>query len=353
MKKALVVLLALFACTRVSAQESNIILNLSKQKTMYLARQQAQYWAGRMNGYINVLQTLSNIMNFYESIPVGTRRQQFEDNLQGVFEDMPDFIRMFTVWKPNAIDGMDFSFIGRVGSTAKGQFAYALTRETGQIAPTTCAVVQEVMAQINGPNARAVGMSDPAPFKNEGKDTFAVRITVPIINKRINEVVGAVGCQLDIAMMQPRLESTIKNFDEVTSMAIYTDNGFIVANYLPERIGKQLVDVEKQYGEYINDVKDVINKGYEWEGMSYDPRLRTNMYMAIATIPLAHSPTTWSVMIGSSEEYIMKANSKLTQSTDSAIESLFREAVNYYIAGEKTKAQALADFKLKADLLGL
>ena len=305
MKKALVVLLVLFACTRVSAQESNIILNLSKQKTMYLARQQAQYWAGRMNGYINVLQTLSNIMNFYENQPVPERRQIYEDTMLSVFEDMPDIIQMFTVWKPNAIDGMDFRFIGKVGSTPTGQFAYALTRETGQIVPTTSAVVQEVMAQINGSNARVVGMSDPSPFKNMGKDTFAVRITVPIINKRINEVVGAVGCQLDIAMIQPRIESTIKNFDEVTSMVIYTDNGFIIANYLPEFIGKK-IDKETQYGHYLNEVKQAIKDAREWEDMAYDPVLRSNMYMAIATIPLGDSPTTWSVMIGSTEEYIMQ-----------------------------------------------
>jgi ABC-type glycerol-3-phosphate transport system substrate-binding protein len=41
-------------------------------------------------------------------------------------------------------------------------------------------------------------------------------------------------------------------------------------------------------------------------------------------------------------------NGKLVQKTDSAIEYLFREAVNAYIEGEKTKAQALADFKTQA-----
>jgi ABC-type glycerol-3-phosphate transport system substrate-binding protein len=41
-------------------------------------------------------------------------------------------------------------------------------------------------------------------------------------------------------------------------------------------------------------------------------------------------------------------NGKLVQKTDSAIEYLFREAVSAYIEGEKTKAQALADFKTQA-----
>jgi phosphoribosyl-AMP cyclohydrolase len=62
-------------------KSSNITLNLAKQKTMYLTRQRAQYWDGRLNGYISTLQTLANIFNFYENIPVAGRRQQFEDNL--------------------------------------------------------------------------------------------------------------------------------------------------------------------------------------------------------------------------------------------------------------------------------
>ncbi|MDR2575196.1 MAG: methyl-accepting chemotaxis protein [Treponema sp.] len=286
-------------------EASNIALNLSKQKTMYMARQRAQYWDGRMGGYIDVLQTMSNIMNFYENLPAAQRRQTYEDTMMSVFEDMPDFVRMFTVWKPNAIDGMDAENIGRMGSTSTGQFAYALARDTGEIKPLTAVVVNEVMAQITGPNARVVGMSDPAPFKNMGKDTYAVRIVVPILNKRINEVVGAIGCQLDISMIQPRVEQTIKDFDEVTSMVVYSDNGFVLGNYLPEFIGKQ-IDTETQYGPYLKDVKNIIKNAQEWEGTAYDPELKTNMVMAVANIPIGASPTTWSVMVGSTEAYILK-----------------------------------------------
>jgi methyl-accepting chemotaxis protein len=284
---------------------SKIALNLSKHKTMYLARQRAEYWDGRMNGYINVLQTLSNIMNFYENLPAADRRQTYEDTMMSVFEDMPDFVRMFTVWKPNAIDGMDERYIGRIGSTSTGQFAYALARDTGQITPITAPIVQDVMTQITGPNARVVGMTDPAPFKNMGKDTYAVRIAVPILNKRLNEIVGAIGCQLDIGMIQPRIEATIKDFEEVTSMVLYSDNGFVLGNYLPEFIGKQ-IDTETQYGPYINDVKKAIKNAEEWEGEAYDPELHTNMVMAVANIPIGASPTTWSLMVGSTEAYIMK-----------------------------------------------
>ena len=38
-------------------------------------------------------------------------------------------------------------------------------------------------------------------------------------------------------------------------------------------------------------------------------------------------------------------NGKLTQGTDQAIEGLFSEAVSAYMNGEKSKDQAIADFK--------
>jgi len=286
-------------------KSKDMIMSVSRQRTLYLTRQYAKHWDGQLLNYINVLQTLSNIFNFYESIPVNDRRQQFEDNLRGVMEDTPDFLRLATTWKPNAIDGQDARNIGRVGSTPTGQFAFTLTRETGEIVAMAGSNVQSTMDWITGPNAKLVGINDPSPLKNQGKDTYAVRIVCPIINKRLNESVGAVIAQLDIAMIQPEIMRIIKEFDEITSAVVYSDNGFILANYMPEFIGKQ-IDEETQYGSQINNVKETIKNAKEWEGIEFDPELKTNMVMALVNIPIGVSPTTWSIMLGSTEDYIMK-----------------------------------------------
>jgi len=285
---------------------TNITMGLAKQKTMYLARQRAQYWDGRIGGYLQVLQTLSNEFNYYENIPVAERREQFETLMISVFEDMPDFVRMFTIWKPNAIDGQDARNIGRIGSTPTGQFAFALGKETGSIVPQTSAVVQEVMMHLTGPDPRSIEMSDPAPFNLSGKQIWCVRLCVPVVNKNTNEVVGAIGCQLDIDMMQPRIEQTIKDFDEVSALSIYTDSGFVMASYRPERIGKNMIDAEVQFGSYAKTALEAIKAGKEFECFSYAPTLGENIQIAIANIPIAGSPTTWSLMVGSVESYIMK-----------------------------------------------
>ena len=92
--------------------------------------------------------------------------------LKSVFDDMPYFVRMFTVCKPKAIDGMDVRYMGRVGSTDTGQSDFALGNGTSQKVPQTSAVV--------------------------------------------NEVVGAIGCRLDIDTIQPRIEQTMKEVNEMT-----------------------------------------------------------------------------------------------------------------------------------------
>jgi methyl-accepting chemotaxis protein len=285
---------------------TSITLALAKQKTMYLARQRAQYWDGRIGGYIQVLQTLSNEMNFYEEIEPATRRTEYENLLKSVFEDMPDFVRMFTIWKPDAVDGNDARSIGRVGSTPTGQFAYALGRETGRVEPQTSAVVNEVMAHITGPDKMTVGMSDPVPFTLLGQEILCVRLVIPIINKRLNDVVGAVGCQLDINIMQPRIEQTIKDFDEVSALSIYTNTGFVMASYVPDRIGKNMLEAEVQFGSYIKEAADAVKNAKEYECFSYAPALGENIQIAVANIPIGTSKTNWSIMVGSVESYIMK-----------------------------------------------
>ncbi|WP_461252301.1 hypothetical protein, partial [Treponema sp. R8-4-B8] len=49
-----------------------------------------------------------------------------------------------------------------------------------------------------------------------------------------------------------------------------------------------------------------VKAGKEYECFSYAPSLKENIQIAIANIPIGSSPTTWSVMVGSVESYIMK-----------------------------------------------
>ncbi|MDR2597926.1 MAG: hypothetical protein LBC76_11490, partial [Treponema sp.] len=221
------------ATTVLVQRATKIAKELTKDKVTYLVRQRCEYWAGRVDGFYQVLHTISNNMNYYENVNVNQRRDQYEATINSIFEDVPDFIRLFTIWKPDALDGMDSRYIGRVGSTETGQFAYALSRETGQIVPQTSLVVQEAMTFMNSGSLKD-DASHPTATTVAGKQVNQVRLMVPIVNKN-NQVVGVVGAQVNLDMLQPRIESTMKNFDEISAISIYSSNGFIMASYAPDR----------------------------------------------------------------------------------------------------------------------
>jgi len=296
-------------------QASAISLNLSKRSSTYLARQRAQYWNGRLGGYLQVLHTAADVFGHFENVAPADRRAQYEEVLTAIMESQPDFVRLFTVWKPNAVDGMDARNIGRVGSTETGQFAFALGAETGKIVAQTSQVVPAVMEHINGPNAKQDNVSHPGPFKLAGKDIQCVRLIAPIINTRTGEVVGGVGCQLNIDIVQPRIEATMKTFEEIAAMSVYSSDGFVIASYRPERIGKKMIDAELQYGNLINDAFEAVKAGKEFECYSYAPTLGTYLEIAVVPATIGNSDTTWSIMVGSTEDYIMRDVNAMTRFT--------------------------------------
>jgi len=319
-------------------QASSIALNLSKHKTIYLARQRAQYWNGRIGGYIQVLHTIADTMGHYESEEPEERRGHYEGIMRSVFESQTDFVRMFTVWKPNALDGLDARFIGRTGSTETGQFALALGRETGQTTALTAAVVPAVMEHLNGPNARKESVNHPSPLMLLGRETYTIRIFVPVFNERTNEVVAAIGCQLNIDLIQPRVEATIKSFEEVAVLSLYSGNGFIMGCYQPDRIGKMMVDAEVQFGSHAAEAFEAVKAGKEYECFSYAPTLGTNVEIAVAPVQIGDSGTTWSIMVGSTEEYIMRDVKKmiLFAIIVAVIAILVSSAIIYYVLSGMT-----------------
>ncbi|MDR0602017.1 MAG: methyl-accepting chemotaxis protein, partial [Treponema sp.] len=88
-------------------QASNIALNLSKESTDRLARQQASFWQGREEGYLRVVYVTSSFMEAYRSTDPERRRARFNQFLESVLIAEPNILEIFAVFKPNALDGMD------------------------------------------------------------------------------------------------------------------------------------------------------------------------------------------------------------------------------------------------------
>ncbi|GBU26498.1 methyl-accepting chemotaxis protein [Treponema sp. R8-4-B8] len=294
---------------------SDISLSLSLQGLQYVANNQAAYIQGRESSYLKTVQALAGIMGDYKSIPVKERRDRFDDMLRSTLDSQPNFVRISSVWKPNALDGMDDSFIGRPGSTATGQYAMTWGRDTGKIEVTQNINVEEIMAHISGPDAYKERVEHPVPLRVNGIDTYTISMGAPIINPRTSEVVGTVTCLITIDALQPLVENTIKNYDEIALMVIYSGNGFIMGHFIPDRIGKNTIDVDVEVGANQPALLKAINEGKTFSGNTYDPTLKTNVYFKMQSCQIGDSDTTWSVLVGTTESYALKEVNAITRFT--------------------------------------
>jgi methyl-accepting chemotaxis protein len=296
-------------------QASNISINLSNRSIDNLAEQRAAYWQGREDGLYRVARTLANIFSDFEDDPAERRREMYDSMMQSVARAETAIFQVYTVWKPNAIDGMDARFIGHPGCTPTGQYAAAYRVENGQANITVTTDVEDAMAYFLGPNAKKDRYEHPVARNIDGKDTWYFRIMVPIINKRNGEVVGGVGCLCVIDGIQPTVEDTIKNKEEITAMSIYSSNGFILANTVPERVGKMMTEAETIYGDYLKDAAQAVLEGKRFDCSSYSQVFKTNVEINVVTVPIGSSGATWSIMLATTKSFILKDVNSLTKFT--------------------------------------
>jgi methyl-accepting chemotaxis protein len=288
-------------------QATKTSTNLALEALHNAAGEQAEYWQGRENRYIQLLRTLADIMEDYEDIDATLRRDRFDAMLLGVMSSEPAITNLYMVWKPNAVDGMDFKYIDRSGSTHTGQYAITYSRESGSIKSRATTDVDNCMAYFSGPNSKRDRVENPFPRKLEnGKDAILLRMMVPIINRRTNETVGGVGVLLDISGIQAHVMEVLEEHKEFSAMTIYSGNGFVLGSYRPEKIGKMLVDVDKSsYGITIEDVQRAIEKGENFYASNYVPEIGSVLHIYVHPIKIGSSDMNWAIMIGVNEEHVL------------------------------------------------
>ncbi|MCL1836228.1 MAG: methyl-accepting chemotaxis protein [Treponema sp.] len=320
-------------------QASAISVDLSRRSLRNLAIQRAEFWKGREEGYIRVLRTLASVMSDYEHIPVGQRRDRFDQILMAAIISEQNLLNLYSVWKPDAVDGLDVYHTGRIGSGPSGQYAMAYTRETGAIQGRTTTDIDGAMAYINGPDSKKERVEHPFPRAINGKEVHVIRMMVPIIDPHTNETVGGVGCLLNIAVIQETTERIMAENREISAMAIYSGNGRIMASYRPERVGKMLLEADTGYGSAIQDANRAVLAGKEFSTKQYVPALGTSLEMIVYPLTIGNSDTTWSIMIASEESYILAEVRSMTKFTIilAAIAMLAAAAVIFLVLGYVTK----------------
>lgn len=293
---------------------SSVSMGMSIRELRSFADWKIEYIADKKDSHLRVLRTLARLMEDYEIIPEAERRERFDALLYRTVTLEENIITLYTVWKPDALDGMDMSFLAHPGSCpATGQYASAFSRESGQILQRLTSDLEDAMLFLAGPNSRNDRIEHFIPGRYAGNDIYLFKMMVPVINPRTNEVLGGVGGTLSIVMMQELVEQAISAYDEIAIKAIYGGDGRILASYQPERVGRMLSDVDTLYGNRINEAYQAVLDGREFQFKSHCSALDANVIGIVLPFAIGHSGATWALMVGFEEGYMLTGVQNMTK----------------------------------------
>jgi methyl-accepting chemotaxis protein len=320
-------------------QASKNTLQLSLRSQEHLANSRAEYWKGREEGYLRALKTMANVMGDFETVKPEERRDTYDDMLRSALDAEPMMVVLYTAWKPDAIDGMDVKYIGRTGSSPTGQYAMAWAKETGATVKRLTTALDSAMEQLTGPDASKDSIYEPVFRTIRGEDMWTIRFQVPITNKKNQEVVGVLGCVLSIKPVQEIVEKTLTANDETDIIILYSNKGSILAHYIPDRVGKNMFDVDEELGNARNDIYNAMNNGETYFGKEYNSTLHDTIMYVVKPVKIGNSDFSWTVLTGVSESYVLKEIRAITNFTVTLaiISIIITAVVFYFVLGYFTK----------------
>jgi methyl-accepting chemotaxis protein len=308
-----------------------------------LAAEQARVIQMQYEGYLHTIHALAYTLSDFDKAEVGRQRDRFDQLMESLLRSEENFIALFVVFMPNTIDpGIDAAFAGTPGNTETGQWANWYTRRSGGIEHLTYDDVATVMSNITGEKARQEILYDPVRQIVDGKETHTVKLTVPVIQRTTNKVVGRVGVNIDMADTQPVVDNLISNtlLRDITAMTVYSNNGTVIASYSEDHIGKSLKDVQNTlYGENADIAQETVVHGEQHRFSVYSDILSKNLELILYPFSIGKTGTNWSLMLGTEKEIILEDVNALTVFTIilGIVSMIIAAVIIFFVSGNITR----------------
>ncbi len=257
------------------------------------------------NEISSALDAARNISNILDRIknpdnPVDMQRFEVVDMLLHFLEDQPDFSGLFTVWEPNAFDGLDIGFSEERGHDASGRFA-PLWQRKGDIFELHSVFESNIQCPDGKlgewyqliKNHKREYIGDPVLYEGPDKNILQVSTAiVPILVR--GKFFGVVGVEQDMTFLQTMADEL--NFYGVTGrMVIVSHQGSIVG------LTGDKSWLGKNISEFLSGSDDIlaqIKTGEEFLDFN------SGLFYAFSPVQVGKTSKPWSVGIISPAKHL-------------------------------------------------
>jgi methyl-accepting chemotaxis protein len=193
--------------------------------------------------YLNVTKTVADVVNSYPNVPQEDRRASYDTVLQGLMESNENFIGVFFILKPDALDN-DIDYANTEYTDESGRYMTWFTRRGGDFSfkesLSRYDYYEEMLANIdkNSPT-----LSNPYYALVEGQEVLAARICYPILTMDTGMVIGQVGIIFDFSVTAEIVDE-IRPY-ETGAALLYSNDGQIVSSPGVKELEGQTIEALK------------------------------------------------------------------------------------------------------------
>jgi len=270
------VILIIIVIVVLLSRASSLQKQTAEEGIVYLGGQTAKEIQAYYYVYYSVIRSLSGVLQNYESIDVERRRNFINDTMMGIIRSDRTLIGIYTVLKPDVLDGMDAHYANTEGTDETGQFISGYTRERGLLEQKAYTEYKSILDfdedQYNDYfGVAGVTISDPLPLMN--LPSQVVDIQVPLLFN--DSWIGMVGVKISLERFQ-RLIGTIRPFETGRAM-VCSSEGTVIAHSDVLLRGLNISDPEFIDPHFINvDYSDVYQNVIESVNTHQPSDIKTN-----------------------------------------------------------------------------
>jgi len=230
-----------------------------------------------INGSANVIRAYSGmieIMTESEIIPDEKKREWLLAQMAMIIKKEKKMSNLWSIFEPNALDGMDSFFVNQKGSNSQGIFAPCFA--DGKLTVSEISNESAIYKQMKATGREMI--TEPYLGEVNGKQVQRISMINPITVK--GKFIGVVGTDF----YTNDLNELIASLNLNTSGKLVTDKGTIAVHRYPERIGTQV-----EHGN--REILDKLLEGKMFEGMYYFEG--TDVYKVYNPIQLGENVKPW------------------------------------------------------------
>ena len=265
-------------------------IDAAQKQALSLADAQAQSIAVKLDLPLLTARTMSDSLEGIKDKPVtvAMTREQVDAMLEKVLEENPSFLGTYTLWEPNAFDGLDEQYIGTASSDNTGRFIpYWVRGENGAIhvEPLKDYETPGVGDWYLTPRAtKKESTFAPLIYSIQGKDVVMASFIAPII--RDNKFYGIAGVDAPITFVQEIVDN-MHLYNETANAVLLTDTGTLIAVHnTPGLVNQPATEVYKDFAS----LQPKIKAGEAFLSMSPDGK-----YLRVfSPIKIGETGNNWS-----------------------------------------------------------